>query len=566
MKNRKMKNIAAAVLAAAVAVSALTGCGESAYTENASRKNALSEDDAKKELSTLVKKIDVDTVEDPVLDIYTDDSSEGDALADISTFDMTVEGTGEINIEIAGSTELTSDAPDDWLTITAQNFNKAGNEINGKSVTVSVRQITSGEVLTYMAADAYQPQVYIPSNYAWGMMAEAEGIPIEKIADRVAGNTAGILMKQDVYDTFIEKYKDATVANVLTAANAGDITFAYTNPYTSSTGLNILTAMLKAFDPEDPLSARASAALLEYQKSSPPVAYTTAVLRNQAKKGIVDTMVMEEQAYINTPELKGYAYIPAGIRHDHPVYVFDWDSDEEKQAAQLFVSYCQSDDAQKLATEKGFNRHEDYVSDDPGLTGTGYLSAQQIWKENKSGGSPIVAVFVADVSGSMDGTPLRSLKESLISASGYIGSSNYIGLVSYSSDVTINLPIDAFNEKQRAYFSGEVKSLSAGGGTATYDAVLVALGMIEEKMDEVSNAKPMLFVLTDGAQNEGYSLDRVTGIVGGLQVPVYTIAYNYTDSGLDELETLSAINEAVTIRADSDDISNNLRNLFNTQL
>ena len=31
-------------------------------------------------------------------------------------------------------------------------------------------------------------------------------------------------------------------------------------------------------------------------------------------------MVMEEQAYINTAELKSYQYVPQGVRHDHPVY------------------------------------------------------------------------------------------------------------------------------------------------------------------------------------------------------------------------------------------------------
>ena len=100
--------------------------------------------------------------------------------------------------------------------------------------------------------------------------------------------------------------------------------------------------MLASFDANDPLSDTASNALIEYQKTAPPVAYNTAVLRNSAKKGLISAMCMEEQAYINTPELKNYEYIPAGIRHDHPVYVFDWDTADEKEAAQMFVDYCQN--------------------------------------------------------------------------------------------------------------------------------------------------------------------------------------------------------------------------------
>ena len=198
------------------------------------------------------------------------------------------------------------------------------------------------------------------------------------------------------------------------------------------------------------------------------------------------------------------------------------------------------------------------------MSGSDYIAAQKVWKKNKNGGRPIVAVFVADISGSMDGQPINSLKQSLISSSTYISSDHHIGLVSYSDNVTINLPIAQFDSKQRAYFSGEVKNLSAGGGTATYDAVLTGMQMLEDYAETVPNAKLMLFVLTDGAQNTGYSLNRITDVVGGLKIPVYSIAYNYDN--VKELETLSGINEAAQIKANSDDVVNQLRNLFNVNL
>ena len=564
--NSTWKKVLTLAVAGGMLAACLSGCsgGGSTGGGGGGKSGSLSFDDAKTELTTFVKKIDAKKVTNPILDIYSEDVSEADALADISTFPITVQGSGQINIEVAAATEMSASAPDDWMNQVAKNFNREGQKINGKTVSVSVRKITSGEVVTYMQAGKYRPQVYAPSNAAWGEMLKAGGLGVIKLADRIAGNTAGILIKKEVYDTFTSKYGEATVKNVLEATVAGDLTFAYTNPYTSSTGLNILTAMLKSFDENDPLSDKASEKLLEYQKKSPPVAYTTAVLRNQAAKGIINAMVMEEQAYVNTPELKGYVYVPAGIRHDHPVYTFDYVSKDEQQAAELFVEYCQNEESQKLASEKGFNRHDEYEAQDPGLDGAGFLAAQKVWKQNKNGGRPIIAVFVADVSGSMDGTPLNSLKRSLVNASSYIGSDHYVGLVSYSGKVTVNLPIAQFDPSQRAYFSGEVKNLMANGQTATYDAVLVGLKMLLDKAEEVPDAKLMLFVLTDGEQNEGTSLSRITPIVAGLQVPIYTIAYNYSNTG--ELETLSNINEAACIKADSEDIANQLRNLFNVQI
>ena len=545
----------------ALALVALAGCGD-VYT---SSEPELTYDEATAELEALLTRIDVTTIEDPFLDIYTDEVTEADVLSDISTFPITVQGNGQINLEIAGATEMTSEeAPDDWLNVVAEEFNRERYEVNGKTVSITVRQMTSGEVVTYMQAGVYTPELYLPSAYPWALMLEASGIDVIELTDRLVGNTAGILMEGGVYEEFISSYGELTLANLITAAIAGDVVFAYPNPYTSTTGLNGVGAILYSFDSNDPLSSNAAEQLRGYQESSPPVAYTTAVLRNQAAKGVINTMLMEEQAYINTPSLADYVYTPFGVRHDHPLYTFGYCTEEEQEAAELFIDYCLNEENQDLATEKGFNRHEDYVSQDPGFNGVDWINAQNVWQENKSGGRPIVAVFVADVSGSMSGTPINSLKSSLVNTSSYIGEENYVGLVSYDSKVIINLPIAQFDATQRAYFSGEVKSLATVGGTATYDAVLVALDILIKAAEDIGDAKLMLFVLSDGQQNEGYSLSRVTSIIEGLQVPVYTIAYNYNDNG--ELAQLSNINEAAALNADSENIVNLLRNLFNVEM
>lgn len=566
-----MKRVVKKFLAALLVVTCcLSGCGTPGYEEN----DVYTYDEATKELESKLTKISVSNVKAP-LDIYDFDMV-SKSLADINTFPLTVNGNGTIDIEIAAATELSAEAPDDLINILAKKFNSQRNEIDGKTISVTVRKITSGEVLTYMTEGDYKPDVYIPSSYAWGEMLKSKGVGVIKLTDRIAGNTAGILIEEKTHEEFLSKYKEVTVSSVLEASLAGDLTFAYTNPYTSSTGLNILATMLHSFDANNPLSDEAAQKLLDYQKQSPPVAYTTAVLRNQASKGIIKAMVMEEQAYHNAPELRDYVYVPAGIRHDHPVYTFDYVSDEKQAAARKFVEYCLSDEAQEIADEKGFNLHDDYKEQSAGLDGAGYVAAQKIWKANKDGGKPIIAVFVADVSGSMDGEPLNALKESLISTSSYIGSDNYVGLVSYSDDVYINLNPIPFNEEtktydtlqfdetQRAYFSGAVKSLTANGGTATYDAVLVALDILRQGAIEVPEAKLMLFVLSDGEQNSGYGLSRITDIVAGMKVPVYTIGYNLRNTG--ELQQLSEINEATLINAQTDDIINQLRNLFNVQL
>ena len=113
-----------------------------------------------------------------------------------------------------------------------------------------------------------------------------------------------------------------------------------------------------------------------------------------------------------------------------------------------------------------------------------------------------------------------------------------------------------------------MEDLSPGGNTATYDAVLVGLNLLKEAQEKIQSesgqqVKPLLFVLSDGETNVGNKLGDIKSIVEGMDVPCYTIGYN---ANLKALSELSAINEAASINADSDDVIYNLKSLFNAQM
>ena len=101
------------------------------------------------------------------------------------------------------------------------------------------------------------------------------------------------------------------------------------------------------------------------------------------------------------------------------------------------------------------------------------------------------------------------------------------------------------------------------GGTAMYDAIITAQKMLMDAKSRNPNTKLMLFVLTDGESNRGYEFKDVEGITGGLKIPIYTIGYN---ANIENLQKLSAINEAVTMNADSDNIIYRIESLFNSQM
>jgi Ca-activated chloride channel family protein len=241
-------------------------------------------------------------------------------------------------------------------------------------------------------------------------------------------------------------------------------------------------------------------------------------------------------------------------------------SEEKREILNKFVEFAQQEKYQNLATKYGFNGLNEYQSESGAVGGDVIIQAQKLWKEKKDT-KPICAVFVADVSGSMDGEPLNKLRRSLIDGQYYIGEDNLIGLISYSNDVNIDLPIAKFDLNQRSKFAGAVDDLQAGGSTATFDAIAIAMKMLRDQKAVGPNAdpnlKPRIFVLSDGETNEGHSLNDIEGIVQEFGMPIYTIGYN---ANIPELKAISDINEGVCINADTENVTYKINGLFNAVL
>ena len=174
-------------------------------------------------------------------------------------------------------------------------------------------------------------------------------------------------------------------------------------------------------------------------------------------------------------------------------------------------------------------------------------------------------VFILDRSGSMAGEPMQQLKASLSNGLSYINENNYIGLISYSSDVVVELPIEQLDLNQRAYFQGAIDNMDANGNTSTYEAIVIAAKMIEEKRAEHPDAKCMIILLSDGYANGYINLEDIQGAIKNTGIPVYTIGYG-GEADKEALSAVSNINEAASINADSEDIVYKLKSLFNSQL
>ncbi|MCR3883449.1 MAG: VWA domain-containing protein [Methanothrix sp.] len=524
-------------------------------------------DGGDKELANIIKDINVNTVPSTPGQITVLPPDVNTILPDISKYPLRVEKTTSSYIEIFSSPEKAGTGTDGWLTEVAKDFNNARIRIDGREVSVSLREIPSGLGADYIISGKYRPDAYTPSNELWGEMIVSRGVEAELLEERLAGNVAGILLTRSKKDELVNKYGVVNTRTIVDAVSKRELAMGYTNPFASSTGLNFLISALYAFDSSNLLSDEAAAGFESFQANIPLVAYTTLQMRNSAKSGLLDGFVLEYQTYVNTPDIRHYDFTPFGVRHDNPIYAIGDLSPEKRKILNVFIEFAQQDKYQALATRYGFNGFDEYRSEAWPVRGDLIVSAQRLYKDRKNAGRPICAVFVADVSGSMMGAPLYNLKRSLREGQYFIGNDNMIGLVSYSNDVTIDLPIAKFDLDQRRFFVGAVDGLQAGGSTATFDAIAVAMQMlIDQKAagpDKNSNLRPIIFVLSDGETNRGHKLKDIQHIVEDLGIPIYTIGYN---ADIKALKEISDINEAASINADTDDVAYKLSQLFYAEL
>jgi len=469
-------------------------------------------------------------------------------------------------VEIFTSSEKAGRERDGFYLELADAFNSERITLsNGKQAAVAIRKMPSGLGASFMLAGAYTPDAFSPSNHLWGDMLKAEGIRIDTVAEVTAPNTAGIVVKKSSIDQ-ITTNNQLDIQKLLTNVTNGDFSMGYTNPYQSSTGLNFLVTILHAFargDESKMLSPDVASAFEAFQSGVPFVAQTTLQMRDAAQNsGVLDAMVMEHQTWVNVRGMSEYTFIPFGVRHDSPLYATPEANDAEREVLDLFATFISQN--RKNAGVFGFGKQPDYEAAYSIEDGKVLTSAQKLWKQRKTGGRSVAAVFVADVSGSMDdGARLINLKKALVESADLISSNNSIGLVTFNEYVNIDLPIREFDVQNKSLFVGAVQGLTAGGRTATNNAVVVATKMLSDYAVSHPDHKLVVFVLSDGEQNEGFELAKVQDALQWSGVPVHTIAY---DIQSEQLKSLSRLAEGAYIESSSTSASYRIGNLLNSEM
>jgi len=468
-------------------------------------------------------------------------------------------------VEIFTSSEKAGKDRDGFYNEAATAFNRQRIQTSdGKLAVVNIRKIASGLGAQFMLARSYIPDAFSPSNFLWADMLNANGIQMTTIAQATAPNTAGIIVKKSRLEE-ITTDGSLDVSKLLTNVTNGTFAMGYTNPYQSSTGLNFLMMVLNSFaegDESQMLSPDVASAFEAFQAGVPFVAQTTLQMRDAAQgSGVLDAMVMEYQSWVNVTGMDEYTFVPFGIRHDSPLYATPEADKSEREVLNLFAKFIAANQAsiRKFGFARNLDYQNSYSLKDSSIIG----QAQKLWKQKKSSGRPIAAVFVADVSGSMEGERIENMKQALIESSDLINSTNAIGLVAYSDRVNVELYIRPFDVQQKSLFIGAVERLSPGGKTATNDAVIVAANLLADYGKSYPDHKLVIFVLSDGETNRGVEFEKVSSVLDWSGIPIHAIAY---ESSSEHLKALAGLAEGAYIESSARSASYRIGNLLNSEM
>ncbi|MGN7610547.1 vWA domain-containing protein [Magnetococcales bacterium HHB-1] len=498
-----------------------------------------------------------------------------DTLPDIKEYPLVVNYPRNDKYAIAEifvTTTRSKSGSDGHMVEVGKAFNKANIRLDGGMIAkIRIRQIASGTGYQFIAAKKYLPDAFSPVHHLWIEMAKAKGIKMTPIRESMARSVGGVVMKKTFAGQIRKNYGRVDIKSIINEVVQGNLAMGYTVPFSSSTGLNFLLSVLDTFaeGKQDQLLSPAVVSTFEqFQRGVPFVALTTLHMRDSVKRegGSLDAFVMGHQTFLKTAELQsGYEFIPFGVSHNHPLYGVGDLSAEKKEVLEKFAQFSEQPRYKKLALDYGWNQPISRAFKPTVKIPAGHtlIQAQQLWKEKKNSGHKIAALFLADISGSMDGVRIKKLKKALLVGSDFISPENSIGLAVFHNRVDVILPIKKFNFSHKSAYHAAVQDIQVSGNTAMYDGILVALSMLVKEKQKNPDIKPMLFVLSDGETNKGYLYDDVARVIEGIRIPVYTIGY---EANLKEMKRLSSLVEAASINAGEGNVEYKIGSLLNAQM
>ena len=468
----------------------------------------------------------------------------------------TITGNKTVDLTIASS--LTKQH---WMEASIKAFNDANIRTStGSPIAIKIQNVLSGDSMEKILAGKSQPVVWSPGENSWVSQFDAQW-NVRHSKPAMSGSCkptiyapSGIAMwrpmaealgwpnKLVAWKTLIDLAADPQGWSSYGHPEWGKLKLGYTHPQYSSAGMLFLTSMAYG------ITGKASGLTPDQVYSKPVEAGFAALAQNTSKYGMVTTTLLDMMAREGPDYLHAISAFEEGVVRfnlergselrfplvfivptegtfwsDHPYCILDnanWVSPEQKEAAKLFFEFLLAKDQQLLATDHLLRPLDSKIGSGTKLTfanGTDPAlrpEAQPPFEmPNAAAASAIIDQFLAtkrkakvmlvlDVSGSMNGEPIRAATEATAAFLKRLDPHDKVGLMIFNEHVTTVSEILSASVVSEE-LSRRVLQLVAGGGTNLNGAVCQAIAKMKADASSSEDHLNGIVVLSDGADTEG---------------------------------------------------------------
>ncbi|HSM55250.1 MAG TPA: VWA domain-containing protein [Candidatus Sulfomarinibacteraceae bacterium] len=470
-----------------------------------------------------------------------------------------------------------------WLEGVVADFNEAGEETaGGDAIWIELTLTDAGQAVTDIAGGA-EAAMWIPDTAGWAHVLAQEG------ADRYSADCVSVARSPLV----IAMWRPAAEAlgwpgrdlgwldigslaadpgawEYYSGGQFGDVLrLGHTHPGLSASGAGTLLAIVQAaeakteaVDESDIQQPIVQASVGAFEGAVSWFSSSTGTLAQTMSERGVDFLgaaIMYESDVISAgagdPGLVPIYPFEGTFVADHPACL-DSDADGQvREAAARFREYLLLEETQAAAVQHGLRPVNDAVAVGAPLdqsrgvdlaqpevvfeepTVEAIYAIQDLWQSARK---DVNLVMLLDVSGSMSGGKMESVRRSAVQFVEQMGDDDYLSIISFSSTPQPLVKHQRVGD-DRQNIINTIQNLQARGDTALYDAIGDGASLLSNTASsETSNA---LVVLTDGLDTSSfrYNSESAAQALADGDATVFTIAFgNDADEALLERLALRA--------------------------
>ncbi len=504
-----------------------------------------------------------------------------------------------------------SDGKKEWLEDVAKAFHASKAEVSGKPVRVTLLHMKSGESLQKILDGKEKPTVWSPAGQAWidllnttwkarsghDFVEDARPTVMSGLVIAMWEPMARSLGWPDKPIGWNDVFKvamDPSGWGSLGHPEWGPFRFGHGHPdFSTSAMLSVVSSIYAA--------AGKTSGLTSEDLKDPRVIERVGSLERaivhygESSSWLTEKLCTKGPAYLSAVTLYESSVVQANDKfkkdmpfrlvaiypkegtfwENHPTGIVnaDWVSPEQREAATRFLAFATSREQQQKALQYGYRPTDasipigapidaahgadprqsagkglEYVSEDV------FRRANELWHKVKKHST---VFLLLDVSGSMAGEKMSSAKKG---AAGFIRAmekDDRVAVIAFSGAPRLLKPLATVREAGEAT-ALDVESLFADGGTAMYDATVMAFDAIDKARKEDGSRLYGIVLLSDGKDTSSKRslsdlLDRMPGTESADGTRIFSVAYGEDADG-DLLKQISNRSNARSLKGDAGNI------------